>query len=536
MVLEAVVFQSTTSTGVFAVFGQMFRLAILFSITVGVWRKFVKHKEIPDDSRSAPVNGDENAEAMSFDGIEDVETFPEQKKNCSFCGVSNFSSARFCESCGAGFFQKCPDCEEETYADQKYCIVCGADKEGFLIAQQILENMLKAEAQKNLQQVIEESEKINGIQLSGPKGEKLKARIEQMSQRAQKILSRCKEMEIKVEKGCSSLTGNNCDQLLYLLNEYEYLMPLPERLQVLKTDVLSRCAIKRKKEIKTMGILIAIVGLLVLGIYYFSLPFFYIGEFRNAIARRQIERAQTLAAKVGDRYDTSGELNSLKNFISAKTQYTSISNDVEQVKKFYVSEWNIVRGLITEAERLGDLQKSAVLYEQASARILNAVEQINEMFGAKERCEQINGIDLIKVFYGSEWRVIQELTEEAEAFDDPQKGIILYEQISVRIANAIEQVNEMLVAKERCEKIFENTAINQNLVRKYAPKEWADAQSLLATAKKNIKPQAMIENYNSAEQLLRSAINKTKQTPVVVVLTCNAQDFAVFENGKKLKC
>jgi len=50
---------------------------------------------------------------------------------CVECGFNNTTEARFCESCGAGLYEKCPKCSKEFRIGKTYCPLCGVEIESF---------------------------------------------------------------------------------------------------------------------------------------------------------------------------------------------------------------------------------------------------------------------------------------------------------------------------------------------------------------------------------------------------------------------
>ena len=48
-----------------------------------------------------------------------------EEGKCLGCGHINDAEARFCESCGAGLYEKCPQCEHEVRIGRQFCSRCG---------------------------------------------------------------------------------------------------------------------------------------------------------------------------------------------------------------------------------------------------------------------------------------------------------------------------------------------------------------------------------------------------------------------------
>ncbi len=489
-------------------FGWGVRQAMYFFAMVAAWRVIVKRK--PSGAQTAPAtspvefgNKINEVQKPVTDKVTQTSAVTSQARQteylkpaikpvniCSACDANNPPDVSFCESCGGAFYRNCPECERKTRINQKYCGGCGTDMDGFLTATEHLRRMDKCYSSgyldlKKLIQIVGESEKLDdNIRLPGKKGAQLRWRITQCIAQAEVAINKGERLEkeiLHLAGGDSKNWGINgaaistsdSKKLLRLLYKLYLLKSLSAEFQTLKKYVESRieaAARIKKRKAIIIGVFVLVALVALLRNWSSLMLPYHTKTFRNAIETRQVEDARVIAKILGDQYDTANELNALEMYVTAKKQLLDMTDKIDQVKKIH---------------------------------------------------------------YG-EWASIQQLIEIAESTKDPREGIRLYAQAQAKLKVAIQQINDLISAKQSCKNSFEKKSVTDSDLLKYATQEWKAAKQALETAESSTAPTQATAAYRQAETLIRAAIEKVRTVPAEITIECKATNFQVLENNQQL--
>ncbi|MFA5292133.1 MAG: protein kinase [Phycisphaerae bacterium] len=78
---------------------------------------------------------------------------------CIECGAVNSEDVKFCQTCGAGLFEKCPKCEHEDRVGVKHCGSCGVNIARFKEAHDAFDQAFKYYEEKKYSRAIKEAKR-----------------------------------------------------------------------------------------------------------------------------------------------------------------------------------------------------------------------------------------------------------------------------------------------------------------------------------------------------------------------------------------
>lgn len=295
-----------------------------------------------------------------------------------------------------------------------------------------------------------------------------------------------------------------------------------------------RAAAEEKQRIRNLRILrVAIIGGSILALLWFCTDRVMLmvrrHEFRTAISHKQIDRANELARKLGERYSTAGDLDALKKYLEEKAAFeTLLGGQRELLAKYGGDDWTATQTKVRAAEAPGAPAISVQAYLEAE-RLVNLIKsRLSDMLTAQSAFSKgwEENSRALKQFEPSIYAKLTEGAEQARAMSNPLAARDAWKVLSSDMALAKQGLSKLFDAKMKYEAVEKK--IGRELLEKYGKTDWQKAQLAVSQAEKADSTTGAIALWKQAEDAVMAewASMQTRQSQIKI--GCNAPGFKVF--------